>query len=174
MSTTVERLGDDEWERLRDLRIEALTEDGSVFASSLERESGFRESHWRMRLRASPWFVAVEDGRDTGLVCAISEPGAGPDDRHVVSLWVRAERRGHGVGGALLDAAVGWARQDGATTVSMWLLEGNEPAAALYRGHGFAPTGLTMPLPRDPSRIEHRWELTVQPEHGGPGAASGS
>lgn len=172
MSTTVEQLGDDEWERLRDLRIEALTEDGSVFASSLERESGFRESHWRMRLRSSPWFVAVEDEHDAGLVCAISEPGAGPGDRHIVALWVRAGRRGRGVGGALLDAAVGWARQDGATTVSIWLVEGNEPGAALYRSRGFAPTGAAMPLPRDPSRIEHRWERTLQPDHGGLAAAS--
>lgn len=166
MSTTVERLGDDEWERLRDLRIEALTEDGSVFASSLARESGFRESHWRMRLRSSPWFVAVDDGRDAGLVCAISEPGAGPDDRHVVALWVRAARRGRGIGTVLLDAAVDWARRDGATTVSLWLVEDNVRAAALYRRHGFAQTGVSMPLPRDPARTEHRWELPLQPTAG--------
>ena len=166
MTTTVERLTDDEWERLRDVRIEALTEDGSVFGSSLERESGFRESHWRMRLRASPWFVAGEDGRDVGLVCVISEPGAGPDDRHVVALWVRAVRRGNGIGTALLDAAVDWSRQDGATTVSLWLLEGNEGAAELYRSHGFRPTGISMPLPRDPSRVERRWELSLRPATG--------
>lgn len=161
MSTTVERLGEDEWQRLRDLRIQALTEDGSVFASSLAREGGFRESHWRMRLTSSPWFVAVHEGRDAGLVSAISEPGAGPDDRHVVALWVRADLRGRGVGTALLDAAVDWARADGATTVSIWLVEDNEPAAALYRSHGFAPTSVSMPLPRDPARTEHRWERAL-------------
>ena len=158
---TVTRLGDDEWERLRDLRIAALTEDGSVFGSSLDRESGFREPHWRMRLRSSPWFVVVDQGQDAGLVSAISEPGAEPDDRHVVALWVRPDHRGRNIGRALLDAIVHWARADGAMTVSMWLLEGNDDAAALYRSLGFAPTGVSMPLPRDPTQTEYRWELAL-------------
>src|SRR5665647_119503 len=69
----VDRLTEDDWERLRDIRLRALTTDGAAYGSSLEREQGFKESHWRMRLRASPWFVAVVGEQMVGLVCVISE-----------------------------------------------------------------------------------------------------
>ena len=114
-----------------------------------------------MRLRSSPWFVALQDDDAAGLICAIHEPGAAEDDRHLVSMWVRPESRRTAVGTALVAAVREWARQDGARTLSLWLLDGNDAGAALYRGCGFAPTGESTPLPRDPSLTEHRWELAL-------------
>ncbi|HEY3437040.1 MAG TPA: GNAT family N-acetyltransferase [Actinotalea sp.] len=159
--TSIERVDEDQWERLRALRIAAFEHDAEVFGSSLEREAGLKEMHWRMRARASAWFVAVQAGADVGLVCAIQEPGAAEDDRHVVGLWVRPQSRGGGVGDALVAAVGHWARSDGAMTVSLWVTEDNAPAQALYRRNGFEPTGESMPLPRDPSRVEHRWHRVL-------------
>lgn len=158
----VERLHEDDWERLGRIRVEALRTDPDAFGSSLAREEGFTEMHWRMRLRASAWFVASDGpGVDVGLVCVIEEPGAPADERHVVSFWVRPDARGRGAGRALLDAAAGQARADGAARLTLWLVRGNDGPAAAYRSAGFAPTGETMPLPRDPSRTEERWALDL-------------
>lgn len=155
----IDRLTEDDWETLREIRLRALTTDGAPYGSSLEREQGLKESHWRMRLRASPWFVAVVREQIVGLVCVISEPGAPAEERHLVGLWVSPERRGvgGGVGDALLGAAESWAHDDGAALISLWLTDGNAVAERLYRRAGYAPTGVRMPAPRDRSLTEERW-----------------
>lgn len=161
MTTTTALLTEDDWERLRDLRLTALRTDPDAFGSSLAREEGFREMHWRMRLRGSPWWVDVDDGADVGLVCVIEEPGAPPGERHVVSLWVAPGHRRRGVGVRLLDAAAAWSAAQGATSLTVWVTDGNGPADALYERAGFAPTGVVTPLPRDPSRTETQWARPV-------------
>ncbi|MBX9245084.1 GNAT family N-acetyltransferase [Actinotalea ferrariae] len=157
----VDQLTEDEWERLGRIRVDALRTDPDAFGSSLAREEGFKEMHWRMRLRSSPWFVARDEGVDVGLVCVIQEPGADETERHVVSFWVRPEARRRGTGRALLGAAAAWAAADGAARLTLWQMRGNDAAAATFRAAGFAPTGDTMPLPRDPSRTEERWALEL-------------
>jgi GNAT superfamily N-acetyltransferase len=161
---TVVQVGEDDWERIRDVRLDALRADPQAFGSSIERELAFKEMHWRMRARSSPWFLAVDGGAVIGLVCAIHEPGAPDDNRHVVGMWVRPEHRDRGVGRELVEAVAAWASQDGARTLSLWLLDGNDPGAALYRRCGFEPTGERTPLPRDPTLTEHRWERVLSPE----------
>ncbi|NCT90738.1 GNAT family N-acetyltransferase [Cellulomonas sp. APG4] len=159
---TIRALDEDDWERLREVRLAALRESPDVFGSSLAREEGFREPHWRMRLRGSPWWLASRGQDDVGLVSLIQEPGAPADQRHVVALWVAPGARRLGVASALVEAVVQHAADDGAAGVTLWLVEDNDTAAALYRAHGFVPTGERMALVRDPSRLEERWrrELT--------------
>lgn len=159
----VVRLTEDEWITLRDLRLRALTQDPDAFGSQLGREQGFRETHWRMRLRSSAWFAGYADADETpsGLVDVIEEPGAGPDDRHVVAPWVAPERRRQGLGATLLDHACRWAQADGGTTVSLWVAQDATTAIAFYRAAGFVPTGTVMPHPRDASRLDERWSRSL-------------
>lgn len=156
-----ERLTEDDWETLREIRLAALTTDEAAFGSSLERERGFKETHWRMRLRTTPSFVVRIDGRAVGLVGVIREPGAPADERHLVALWVAPEHRGRGVAQALLAAAEDWARGDGASLLSLWLVDGNDDAAELYAGAGYSATGVRMPVPRDRSLTEERWTKSL-------------
>nr|WP_297425360.1 GNAT family N-acetyltransferase [uncultured Actinotalea sp.] len=81
--------------------------------------------------------------------------------------WARVAARRRGVGRALLAAAERWAVADGAARLTLWVLAGNHAAAAAYRAAGFAPTGTTTPLPRDPTCAEEQWARTVA----GPAAA---
>lgn len=157
----VKRLGEDDWRQLRDIRLRSLTEDHPVLAS-LEREQGFKESHWRMRLRGSPWFVATHHRRTVGLMSVITEPGAPSDERHVVGLWVVPEMRGAGVGEALLAVAAREALAEGASRLTSWVLDGDEPVEHVLAAAGFGPSGVRMPVPRDRSLTEERWtrELT--------------
>ena len=123
-------------------------------------DQGEREGE-RMRLRASPWFVARIDEHPVGLVCVISEPGAPADERHMVALWVAPEHRGSGVAAGLLGAAETWARGDGATLMSLWVVDGNETAEQLYGRCGYAASGVRMPVPRDRTLTEERWTKTL-------------
>ena len=78
-------------------------------------------------------------------VYLIADDGAGYagmqvlyEDAEITNIAVVPDRRGQGIGGALLDALIGEARGRGATRL---LLEVNEqnPAMRLYREKGFAP-----------------------------------
>ncbi|AEE46071.1 GNAT family N-acetyltransferase [Cellulomonas fimi] len=158
----IHRALEDDWPLVRDVRLRALRENPDVFASSLPREESFKESHWRMRIRTGPTWVALDDERvPRGLVSMIQEPGSPVDDRHVVSLWVAPEVRRRGIGWALLDAVREAAAAEGARTVSLWIVDGNNAAGDLYVRAGFARTGERQPLPRDPSRVEERWVRTL-------------
>ena len=162
MGVLIQRMAEDDWERVRHVRLRAMTEDPDVFGSSLMREERFVESHWRMRLRSSPTWLAVDDdGAGKGMVTMLQEPGSPVDDRHVISLWVAPESRRSGVGWALLDAVRRAADADGARTVSLWLVDGNNPAGDLYVRAGFARTGERQVVPRDPSLTEERYVLTL-------------
>lgn len=154
----IRRVDEDDWQVVREVRLRALRESPEAFGSSLAREEGFAESHWRMRLRTSPTWVAVDDeGVPRGIVSMVQEPGSPESDRHVVSLWVAPEVRRRGVGWSLLDAATRGAAADGAETVSLWVVDDNASAVDLYVRAGFERTGERQALPRDPDQTEERY-----------------
>lgn len=72
------------------------------------------------------------------------------DTAYLISMWVAAEARRLGVGSALIDAVVGWARGEGFQRLLLDVAEGNAAAMALYADKGFVPTGVvgTLPAPR--------------------------
>jgi ribosomal protein S18 acetylase RimI-like enzyme len=58
-----------------------------------------------------------------------------------LGMMVAADVRGQGVGSALMDAGVGWARQAGAHKIALQVWPHNEGAIALYRKYGFEHEG---------------------------------
>ncbi|WP_448629448.1 N-acetyltransferase family protein [Cellulomonas soli] len=158
----IRKADEDDWALVQQVRLRSLREDGDVFGSSLVREEMFKESHWRMRLRSSPtWLALDEAGLVIGCVSAIQEPGSPVDDRHVVALWVAPESRRRGVGWALLDAVRATAQHEGARTVSLWLEDSNHGAVDLSVRAGFTRTSERHQLTRDPSRVEERYVRTL-------------
>ncbi|HEY3207153.1 MAG TPA: GNAT family N-acetyltransferase [Gaiellaceae bacterium] len=67
-----------------------------------------------------------------------------PASRHVadVGLMVAAGHRRRGIGSALLDQAVEWARQAGIEKLELHVFPYNEPAIRLYERFGFEREGL--------------------------------
>ena len=58
-------------------------------------------------------------------------------DAHLEELYVVPERRGHGLGRALLDAAMEYARKRGAAHIDLGTSEDDAAALALYESAGF-------------------------------------
>ena len=79
----------------------------------------------------------------------------------LVSMYVRPCARGRGVGEALVAAVMGWARDQDAAEVHLWVTETNAPARALYERCGFALTDEQQPLPSDPSLGEVAMSRTL-------------
>ena len=69
-------------------------------------------------------------------------------------MFVRPQAQGRGVGAAVIDAVAGWARQQGASTVHLWVTETNSRARLLYERCGFTVTAERQPLPSNPALSE--------------------
>ncbi|WP_457207206.1 N-acetyltransferase family protein [Nocardioides sp. P5_C9_2] len=117
---------------------------GAEILMERRRSRSLRVARWREN-------ILVGDGRtwlarshgDGGLVGFMSH-GPGRDeartnlpDLEVWALYVRAAVYGHGVGYALLSAALGSA------PAYLWVLEGNDRAVAFYERQGFRLDGCT-------------------------------
>jgi GNAT superfamily N-acetyltransferase len=87
--------------------------------------------------------IAVEGGRTVGAAwyrlfddAATRPPGVRDSETPEVVIAVAPHRRGHGIGGALLEALKAKARADGFAALSLGVAEAN-PATRLYERHGF-------------------------------------
>jgi GNAT superfamily N-acetyltransferase len=116
----------------------------------LEEAAAQPSESWDHQLEQFATFVAVADGCDLGLVRgALHEHFR--DAGYLISMWVAPEARRQGIGSALVDAVVHWARTHGLSRLLLDVGEGNTPAIALYTRKGFVPSGEagTLPPPRD-------------------------
>ena len=131
----------DDWRASKELRLRALAGSPGAFSSTLERELEYDDDVWRTRLERAATFFAVDpEGALVGTVTGVGDPHE-RDGREVVAMWVEPEWRGQGVGGALLDAVVEWARAEGAASIALWVADGNDDARRLYERRGFVDTG---------------------------------
>jgi GNAT superfamily N-acetyltransferase len=139
-----------DWTVYRALRLRALADAPDAFCSTLAEESQRPDDVWAARLAAPAlgahqqgWpFVAELDGTPVGLAWVKME-GAGAS---LYQVWVAPEARGRGVGAALLDAAIAWARTRHAHALHLTVTAGDGAAARLYRRSGFVDVG--SPVPR--------------------------
>ena len=130
----------------------------SVFVSvpTLEHEQPRAEAWWRERLaNEATTLLAVLDRSDAGL-CVVARSFDDPNVAGLYAVWVAPLARGHGVGDALVEAAVQTARERGHRRIVLDVGDHNEPAIALYARFGFEPTGRTSTLPPPRAHItEH-------------------
>ena len=159
----IQRLSMDEALRLRHIRLRALADAPDAFGSTYADVSAHPLDMWRQQLQEIVTFVAVHDGEDVGIVrCASDEHQH--DTAWLLSMWVAPEARGQGVGNALIDAVIAYARARGAIRLLLDVGDQNQQAIALYARKGFKPNGHTgsLPAPRHHMR-EHQRELRLEP-----------
>jgi RimJ/RimL family protein N-acetyltransferase len=83
-------------------------------------------------------FVAEAKGEVVGDLAAFRRSSTGPV---TIGMAVLASWRGRGVGTALMQACVDWAREARAHKLSLEVFPWNEAAIALYRKFGFIEEG---------------------------------
>ena len=138
-----------DWPRLREIRLQALRDAPDAFGSTYAREATLDDDEWHRR--------ATRDGSFLAFLPEVGPAGLGggylaaPDTAELISMFVRPQARGRGVGEAIIDAVAGWARDKGATTVHLWVTETNKHARLLYERCGFTATAERQPLPSNPS-----------------------
>ena len=140
----------DEWRLWRSLRLRAVEESPDSFRSTLAQESAEADEWWSDLIGST-----AEHPRGLQLVAELKSDPAGmlfgrldEDCRllDVGAMWVDPDARRHGIGRALIDAAVEWGRAAGAVRAELWVTQGNKAAERLYEERGFVPTSETEPL----------------------------
>ena len=140
----------DDWQAMRDIRLQALRDAPDAFGSTHAREVAFAPAEWHRRATRDGSFFAFIPGRaePAGLAGGYEEE---PGVTELVSMFVRPQARGHGVGEALIDAVAAWAKDQGATSVHLWVTDTNKAAIRLYERCGFTVTPERQPLPSNPA-----------------------
>jgi GNAT superfamily N-acetyltransferase len=157
--STVRRIRPDEGLRLRTLRLRALADAPLAFGSTFAQEEAFSDEVWGERATHGAagedrvTYVAEYGDRWIGMATGLVD---GPDESRLglVGMFVEPDARGLGIGVALVEAVVGWARLRGAGRLCLWVTATNRPAIALYQRCGFRPTGKHKPIDHTPSLSE--------------------
>lgn len=79
----------------------------------------------------------------------------------LVSMWVRPDARGAGVGRRLIEAVLGWAGGVGIGEVRLWVVEGNERAEGVYSRLGFERTGKVAAVREGEPLMEYEMSKAV-------------
>lgn len=155
----VRRIRGDEWERVRDLRLDAVRDPAAAiaFLHTYEEEQAHDDEFWQQRAEGGAsggrvaQFVAEADAEWVGSLTVLRHlPGS--TDHHdrpvtmprgdVVGVFIRTPYRGQGLIEALFDAAAEWAAAQGDSQLTLDVHVDNERAQAAYRRAGFTDTGL--------------------------------
>jgi GNAT superfamily N-acetyltransferase len=137
----ITQIREDDWQRLRDVRLRALAQDAAAFVDTYANASTFPDERWRER--ATPRdtqasFAFERDGRFDGLVsCFITDD---PATVFLVAMWVAPDLRGTGAAQQLVESVLEWARGRLARRVCVSVEGDNPRAARLYEKCGFAET----------------------------------
>ena len=145
----IRQLNTAEVERFRAIRMRGLRDAPAAFGTTFGEACQWSLERWSALFSSLVAFVAVAEDRDVGLVRCAPDLEVGGAAR-LGSLWVAPEARGRGVGSALVEAVVRWARAEGFNEILLDVADDNHAAGALYDSLGFAPTGRTtaFPVPR--------------------------
>lgn len=133
----VTRAEPDGWQRLRDLRLAALAESPEMFGSTLAKEQAFDEAEWRRRAARLATFLASRGGVDVGIAGVYDLDG----EWWVMGMWIAPAARGTGVLEGLMSACESVARERGATTVTLGVMEDNPRGRRAYERLGYELTG---------------------------------
>jgi RimJ/RimL family protein N-acetyltransferase len=153
----IRKLSEDDWMLLRRVRLQALQDSPRAFASSYHKEENFTEQQWRLIIqRDLQWFVAFVKAEPVGIVAARNGPDISPDERYVESMWVAPKYRTTGIAGELMSKLTDTVHAEGANTLFLWVLDGNDIARKAYLKLGFTYTGDRQSLKTYPNRTEER------------------
>jgi ribosomal protein S18 acetylase RimI-like enzyme len=141
VSIVVRRLGPEDCDALRVVRLESLRLNPTLFAADLGQEEAMSRDEWVARLATGVTFGGYVDGALSGIV--IFTRSTRPKLAHTGNLgamYVRENARGSGLADALmttlLDHAVTCVEQ-----VMLTVNAENMRAIKYYERHGFRPIG---------------------------------
>jgi GNAT superfamily N-acetyltransferase len=136
----------------RDIRLQALRDAPDAFGTIASEAEAQPLSYWEDLTRSVTepgrhvMFLACEGDTVLGSAYGLLDPDQREAGR-VGGMWVTPAARRLGVGRALLQAVMAWARGRRLKRLGLWAPAHSPAAVALYQQAGFRETGQRKPLP---------------------------
>jgi GNAT superfamily N-acetyltransferase len=150
----VELLTPDQWQRLRAIRLKALTESGHAFGGTFETESAEDEASWRLKFEKNDFLIASVDGVDAAMLYIEVLKGDFGATCWIGGCWSDPQFRGKGLMRALFTF-IDQQEKD-------WKIQGlgvftdNYNAIAAYEKLGFVKMGEDTESTRKPGLFYQR------------------
>ncbi|MET4156607.1 GNAT family N-acetyltransferase [Agromyces sp. PvR057] len=155
---TIRTTREEDWQQVRELRLEMLRDTPIAFAETLEHAESLGEAVWRLRgargtTPGQTSVVAIDGERWIGHMGGyIPDAASGP---LLVGVYVSPAYRGdsRGVSRRLLEAVEEWTLEFG-DALRLEVHEANPRAIAFYEKLGFSLTGHTRAYELEPGGLE--------------------
>jgi len=146
------------------VRIDTMKEDDVHAVGAIEGPTRMDEAQVQGEL-TRPWARLWVAREEEGTVVAYLVAWHVVDELHVLNVATREDRRRRGIGRALMDTAVTYARERHVAHVLLEVRRSNRAAIELYRAVGFFAMGVRARYyPDDEDAVE--MVLTLDPESG--------
>jgi GNAT superfamily N-acetyltransferase len=136
----------------RDVRLRALRDAPDAFAETAAEAEARPPSYWEDLTHSVTqpgrhvMFLACEGDATHGSIYGLRDRES-TDTALVGGTWVEPVYRRQGIGKALLQAVISWAREERFIRLRLWAPVAGVGALALYRQAGFNDTGHRQALP---------------------------
>jgi GNAT superfamily N-acetyltransferase len=135
----------------REVQLRALRDSPESFAETAEEAEERPLSYWEELTRSVTdldrhvMFLAREGDAVLGSTYGLRDRD-NRETARIGGMWVVPSHRRRGIGRALLQAALSWAREQGFKRVGLWAPAASPAALSLYRQAGFKETERRQPL----------------------------
>jgi len=150
----VELIAPNEWQRLRSIRLQALTESEHAFGGTLEAESIETETAWRAKFEKNDFLIASVDGVDGAMMYVETLNGDFGATCWVGGCWSDPQFRGKGLMRAMFTFVDQQEKDWKIQGLGVWT--DNYKAIAAYEKLGFVKMGEDTESTRKPGLFYQR------------------
>ena len=150
----VELLTPDQWQRVRAIRLKALTESGHAFGGTFETESAEDEATWRLKFEKNDFLIASVDGVDAAMLYIEVLKGDFGATCWIGGCWSDPQFRGKGLMRAMFTYIDEQEKDWKVQGLGVWT--DNYNAIAAYEKLGFVKMGEDTESTRKPGLFYQR------------------
>ncbi|MBU6255311.1 MAG: GNAT family N-acetyltransferase [Actinomycetales bacterium] len=151
---SVDLIAPNEWQRLRTIRLQALSESGHAFGGTFETESAEDETAWRAKFEKNDYLIASVDGVDGAMMYIEVLNGDFGATCWIGGCWSDPRFRGKGLMRAMFTFIDQQDKDWKVQGLGVWT--DNFSAIAAYEKLGFVKMGENTESTRKPGKFYQR------------------
>ena len=143
----------EQWRRIKDLRIRAISDSPQWFASNLEKEQARSEAEWRETIANSYWIIYTYEERDVGIMTVEKADPIRGTDCWLSGCWIEPELRGKGIMAKMIEELDEISVKEGWLSQGLGVWPNNEVAINAYTKSGFVEQDEPKPSRSKPGQL---------------------